>query len=55
MEHAEKLFIDVARQYDTWQDIEAKIEELFKNKELTKDEYDYIEEEWDNLLFENGL
>jgi hypothetical protein len=55
MEHATELFIDIASQYEEYDDIKDRIRGLHSFGELTDDEYDYIITEWDNLLAEYGL
>ena len=55
MEHARRVFESVAEQYETYKDIEEHIKSLHSANELTDEEYNYIQEEWDNMLMEFRL
>ena len=55
MEHARETFRSIASQYETYDEIKESIRSLHSADELTDEEYDYILEEWDNMLAEFGL
>lgn len=55
MEHARKVFKSIAEQYETYEDIKEHIRGLHSTDELTDEEYNYILQEWDNMLTEFGL
>ena len=55
MEHARNVFESIAEQYETCEDIEKHIRSLHSANELTDEEYDYILQEWDNMLVDFGL
>lgn len=55
MEHAREIFKSIAEQYETCEEIKDSIRSLVSVNELTEEEYDYILQEWDNMLVEFGL
>ena len=55
MEHAREIFKSIAEQYETCEEITDCIRSLVSVGELTQEEYDYILQEWDNMLAEFGL
>lgn len=54
-EHARKIFRSIAKQYETYEDIKEHIRDLHSTGELSDNEYNYILQEWDNMLIEFGL
>lgn len=54
-DHAEKVFVEIAEQYGTYDEIKEHIRSLHSADELTDEEYNYILEEWDNILKKNNL
>lgn len=52
---AEKLFIDIAEQYEDVYEIKDRLRGLNSNNKITDEEYDYILQEWDNLLAKHNL
>lgn len=55
MEHAEEIFISIAKQYEECDDIKDRIRGLHSYGELTDEEYDYIISEWDTMLAKHNL
>ena len=55
MEHAEKIFVEIAKQYETCEEMTEALRSLNSAGELSTEEYDYLNEEWDNLLAEYGF
>ena len=54
-QQAEELFIDIAMQYEEYDDIKDRIRGLNSFGELTDEQYDYILENWDKLLKKHNL
>lgn len=54
-EKAEEYFINIASQYEEYWDIKDSIRNLHSCDVLTDDEYNYILQEWDNLLKKHNL
>lgn len=50
-----ETFVDIAKQYDNYDDIKDRIRSLHSFGELTDAQYNYILDEWDNMLADNGL
>ena len=55
MEQAIDLFIGIAQQYEEYDDIKDRIRGLHSFGELSDTEYDYIIQNWDNILKEHNL
>ena len=54
-EKAERLFVDIAEQFEECEEIIDRLRSLNSNGQLTDEEYNYIQTEWDNLLEKHGL
>ena len=54
-QQAVETFVDIAKQYNNYDDIKDRIRGLHSSDELTDAQYDYIIQEWDNILADNGL
>ena len=52
---AEHIFVDIAKQYVEYNDIKDRIRGLHSFGELSDKEYDFIIENWDNLLEKHNL
>ena len=55
MEHAREIFLEIAEQYETCEEMIDAFRSLQSCGELTEEEYNYINKEWDNMLAEFGL
>ena len=55
MSKAIELFVDIAKENDTCEDITEELRSLCSFGTITDDEYNYILQEWDNILAENNL
>jgi len=55
MSKAIELFVDIAKENETCEDIIEELRSLLSFGAITDDEYDYILQEWDNILAENNL
>ena len=51
----EKLFVSIAEQYEEHDDIKDRVRGLHSYGEISDEEYDYIIQEWDNMLVKHGL
>ena len=51
----EKLFVSIAEQYEEHDDIKDRVRGLHSYGEISDEEYDYIIQEWDNILVKHGL
>ena len=52
---AVEYFVDIAKRHDTYEEIKEELRSLHSCDELTDDEYNYLLEEWDNILIEYNL
>lgn len=52
---AEEIFVEIAEQYKTYDEIKEHIRSLHSADELSDDEYNYILQEWDNILRKYNL
>jgi hypothetical protein len=50
-----KLFIDIASQYESCEEIMSALRSLESNKEITSSDYDYILKNFDKWLDEESL
>ena len=55
MENAIKTFIEIAEDSEDYYEIKDELRSLHSFGDITDAEYDYILENWDNLLKEHGL
>ena len=54
-EQAEEVFVSIAEQYEDCDDMIDALRSLESCGELTQAQYDYLTEEWDNLLIKHNL
>ena len=54
-EKAEKLFVDIAKQYETYEDMIDKVRSMNSDGTITDEEYDYLSVNWDNLLEKHNI
>ena len=52
---AVELFVSIAEQYEEYDDIKDRIRGLHSYGELSDAQYNYILDEWDNILIDKGL
>lgn len=50
-----ELFVDIAKENDTCEDIKEELRSLHSSDVITDEQYNYILQEWDNILAENNL
>ena len=50
-----ELFVDIAKENETCEDIKEELRSLRSFDAITDDQYNYILREWDNILAENNL
>ena len=55
MEHAEKVFVEIAEQYEDCDVILDDLRSLETCGEITEEEYDYLIANWDDLLTKYNL
>ena len=55
MEHAEKVFVEIAEQYEDCEGMIDALRSLESCGEITDEEYDYLTENWDDLLAKYNL
>ena len=54
-EDLRQLFQYIASEYETYEEIKEGVRSLHSENVITDDEYNYILQEWDNMLEEFGL
>ena len=54
-EKAVMYFVDIAEKHDTYEEIKEELRSLHSSDVLTDDEYNYLLEEWDNILIKYNL
>lgn len=52
---AVEYFVDIARRNETYEEIKEELRSLHSSDVITDDEYNYLLEEWDNILIEYNL
>lgn len=55
MEHAEKVFVEIAEQCEDCVDMWDALRSLETHNEITEEEYDYIIEHWNSMLKKHNL
>ena len=55
MEHAEKVFVEIAEQYEDCIDMLDALRSLETCNEITEEEYDYIIRHWNRMLEKHNL
>lgn len=50
-----KTFVDIAKEHEDCEDILEELRGLASFGEVSQDEYNYIIQNWDNILREHGL
>ena len=54
-QYAEETFVNIARQHTEYNDIKDRIRGLHSYNEITDAQYNYILDEWDNMLKKHNL
>lgn len=55
IDYATELFVDIAKKNDNYEDIKEELRSLHSSDIITDDQYNYILQEWDNILTKYNL